>query len=204
MMGNKFVAIFLKLISLNENEEQMENILTEVNRRYQAKFEKEEDKYICYMPLQKDCMDMISYIYMMIQPHDVVFAMGVSEEMNEHRAIEVAYRQAKVALKQLLRQRKRRDYRQLYAKIQLPSEYKALSIAFNTMLLLDCEIQNRWTQKQRDIVSFGYFEEKNQKETAEHFHVSQPNVHQVLKKANYSLYRDIRKSYQSIFEQMIF
>ena len=210
MMGNKYVAILIKPLATEKQEKlkkkkKLESILLDVLNRYHVEFVKnqKDDGYVCHMGLQPDCMDVIAYCFMRMHPYEALYTLGMSVSQNsESKAKEDAYQQAKTALKQLGKMRKRRDYRELYIKVALPSENKALETALNTIVLLDCDLQNHWTQKQRDIVFFGYFEEKNQKETAEYFKVSQPNVHQVLKKANYALYRDIRKSYKQIFEQI--
>lgn len=211
MLGNKFLVILVKPLFINAIEidkamtQKIESLLLDMNQRYQILFEKKEEGwYACSLPLQGNCMDMISYLHILLKPYEALFTLGIAtQEKSENKARSQAYQYAVNAMKQLERQRKRRDYRYLYQMINVSNKYKAFMIAFNMMMQLECNIQNNWTQKQRDMIYYVYFEKQNQKTTAERFNVSQPNVHQVLKKANYVLYRDLMQSYQRILEDII-
>ena len=211
MNKNKYIAILVKPVVLdiaNEDiniKQKLNDSMSQISHRYQVDFEELEglESYVMYMPLQSNCMDIVSCLRLLVKPHELLMTIGVCKaKTNENKTKEHALHQAKIAMKKLEKQRKRHDYRNLNMKVQLPSEYEMLSVSMNMMILFDCDIQNSWTQKQRDTVFVTYFEGMNQKEAAQHFRVSQPNIHQVLKKAKYSLYRDIMNTYYQIFESM--
>lgn len=211
MNENKYIAILVKPVMLdiaNEDiniEQKLADSISQISHRYQVDFEElpDSESYVMYMPLQSNCMDIVSCLRLLVKPYELLITIGVCKaKTNENKSQELAFHQAKVAMKKLEKQRKRHDYRHLNMKVQLPSEYETLLISMNMMILFDCDIQNGWTKKQRDTVFATYFEGMNQKEVAQYFHVSQPNIHQVLKKAKYSLYRDIMNTYYHIFENM--
>lgn len=210
MNGSKYIALLIKPLLLESQQEQvcfnekLKDSFLHITHRYQITFEEllDHGEYVAYIPLRNDCMDIIACLRLLMQPYQLLFAIGVCELDEDVQSYEAVRSQANVAMKKLEKQRKRLDYRNLNMKIELPKEYETLSISLNMMLLFDCDIQNGWTQKQSDIVYVTYFDGMNQKEVAQHFKVSQPNIHQVLKKANYSLYRDIMNTYRNIFGKL--
>lgn len=212
MVGKKYIAVIGRITDLRSCSDDILSMIFEgINEKYASALRKpfemtSSDTFHALLQDGMYLMDMLKQIRFMLYPNIVLYGIGVGQihleyDLSSQYKRENAFYNAQSAIK-LLNKLQEDSADSVQTRIVLGYEDMILEEALNALFDMEQNLIAQMTEKQYEMIHETYFDHLTQKQLAMRHQVSQPNVHQILKKGGYRAYRNQMCTYQRIFEML--
>ncbi len=185
----------------NQVQHKLTDILKEINQKYADELASNfmvtlGDEFQGLLKCGKSTMSIISEIEMQMYPVKIRFGLGVGKITTAiNRDIPLgadgpAYYNARKMIDALKGSEKKLKKSYSNIMISIDGDESGVSILFNSILSLCSTIKQKWSKRQREIISAYIEHDNNQVRTASYLNIKQSSVHKGLSTAGYFSYTD--------------
>ncbi|MGM0411472.1 MAG: SatD family protein [Bacillota bacterium] len=199
-----------KISNRSKAQEKLKKILSNLNSNYKNNIASKftitlGDEFQGLLFNTNNLISIIDRIKIDFYPHIIRFGIGIGDintKINKNISIGSdgpAYYAARKAIDDIKKVSKSYESPEQDIKIYKYKDYNNTKLQLiNSNLVLCTYIENRWTDKQIEVIKLLKFENKSQREIAKEVQITQPSVQKRLNSSGYFTYKRSRDTVEKI------
>lgn len=202
-----------KIVERKEVQTKLNHVLQEINQIYSGSIASNftitlGDEFQGLLCSGKNTMNILQYIKKEMAPINIRFGIGVGH-ITTHVDPKISigadgpgYYMARDSIETVKNYENRKEKALCDMLIKIDGDNQLQEISLNSTLKLMYSIEQRWTNKQKEIINYMLFEDMSQTEVSQHFNVTPSNIQQILAKSHYYAYKEAFDSINKILSEV--
>ena len=214
-----YIAIIGDIKKSKEIEERyviqnkLTNVLNEINQLYCEDIEADftvtlGDEFQGLLCRGIHVLDILEYIQTEMEPVELRFGIGIGKivtPINPEQALGAdgpAYYRARTAITKVKKREKQKQSARTDIAIELDEKHNEVEALLNVALSMIELIRDKWTVRQKEIISDYEFHLDGQETCAARLGIAQSTVQRSLKAGNYYLYKESKDAFNKLLEEI--